>query len=206
MDEAVQEKLFDPFFTTKFVGRGLGMSCVLGVMQGHNGAIMVSSQSGKGSTFRVLFPASASSISSDKQTAGAPPINPGSALPLLSGTALVAEDEAQLSAFIESLFKRMGLRVLSAADGEQAVALFRQHASEITFVFLDLTMPKLDGLKTLAEIHRLRPGVKAILTSGYDGGNIALHHGHEGFDAFIQKPYKLEALKKLVHQICTSAA
>jgi two-component system cell cycle sensor histidine kinase/response regulator CckA len=204
MDESVQEKLFDPFFTTKFVGRGLGMSGVLGVVQGHHGAIMVSSQPGKGTVIRVLFPASPAPASTDTQMMKAPPIHSIPAMPVLSGMVLVAEDEAQLRIFIESLLKRMGLRVISAADGEQAVALFQQHASEITFVLLDLTMPKLDGLKTLAEIRRLRPGVKAVLTSGYDGGDITSRYSKEGFDAFIQKPYELEVLTKLVHQMCAS--
>ena len=99
----------------------------------------------------------------------------------------------------------MGLRVLSAVDGEQAVALFGQHASEITFALLDLTMPKLDGLKTLAEIRRLRPGVKVVLTSGYDGGDFASRYANEGFDAFLQKPCKLEDLAALAQQMCATA-
>ena len=204
MDESVQEKLFDPFFTTKFVGRGLGMSSLMGMVQGHNGAVLVRSELGKGTTVCLLLPVAAITVSTEVPTSFLPRgVNSGT-LPSLSGLVLLADDEEPLRVLIGSLLKRMGLRVLSAADGEQAVALFQQHAADITFVLLDLTMPKLDGVKTLAEIRRLRPKVKAVLTSGYNGVDLATRYGKEGFDAFLQKPCQIEALVKLAQQMCAS--
>ena len=85
-------------------------------------------------------------------------------------------------------------------------ALLTGDASEITFVLLDLTMPKLDGLKTPAKIRGLRPGVKAVLTSGYDGGDVARRYSKAGFDEFIQKPCNLEELTKLVLPMCMTGS
>jgi CheY-like chemotaxis protein len=200
MDDDVLGNLFDPFFTTKFLGRGLGMSAVLGIVQGHRGGIMVSSKPRKGTVVSVLFPA----LHTGRPTAEEPVslAVPQAAGMALSGTVLVADDETEVRSVMELLLKRMGLRVLSASGGEQAVELFRQHAAEIKFVLIDLTMPNLNGSKALAEIRRIRPEVKVVLTSGYDSEDLVGHFGTEGFDAFIQKPCDLETFKRIVHQVC----
>ena len=96
----------------------------------------------------------------------------------------------------------MGLRVLTAADGEDAIACFQRHAHEITFVILDLTMPKLDGVKTLAELRRHQPHVKAVLTSGYDVESLNPQYLQEGFAAFLRKPFQLDALITLARRMC----
>jgi len=202
MDEVVQRQLFDPFFSTKFTGRGLGMSAVLGIARGHGAGILVSSQLRQGSVISVLFPAK------DYQPAApAKPLNPvhpgeKSEPAALTGTVLVVDDEAPIRLLVEQILKRMGLRVLTATDGEAALACFQEHASEISFVILDLTMPKLDGPKTLAELRKLDPNVKAVLTSGYDVSD----HGTapEGFAAFIRKPFQVDALIALVRRLCAN--
>jgi CheY-like chemotaxis protein len=203
MDDTVRAKLFDPFFTTKLLGRGLGMSAVLGIVHGHHGAIMVSSKPRKGTVISVLFPvASAASASPGAQKSVAT-ITPKAPATPLSGTVLVADDESQVRAIMELLLKRMGLQVLPAVDGEQAVELFRQHAAEIKFVLMDLSMPKLDGRKALAEIRKIRPDIKVVLTSGYDSDDLIRRYEQEGFDAFIQKPCDVDTFKTVVRQMCT---
>ncbi len=202
MDETVQHQLFDPFFTTKFTGRGLGMSAVLGVVRGHQGGILVSSQPGRGTAISVLFPVKseppAFTVRTLKSLAAIEP----RVQPILSGTVLVVDDEAPLRLLIEQVLKRMGLRVLLAADGEEGVACFQEHAHEITFVILDLTMPKLDGMKTLAEMRRHQPDVKAVLTSGYDVESLNPQYLQEGFAAFVRKPFQIEALIALTRRMC----
>ena len=201
MDAAVQKQLFDPFFSTKFTGRGLGMSVVMGVVRGHKGAILVNSQPNAGTTISVLFPALA--LKAPPPAPAAPtPAAGESVASTLSGTVLVVEDEAPIRLLLERILKRLGLRVLSAEDGREAIATFRQHAAEITFVMLDLTMPKLDGIKTLAELRAIQPQVKAVLMSGYDVENINHRSAPEGFAAFIRKPFQVETLIKVARQLC----
>jgi two-component system cell cycle sensor histidine kinase/response regulator CckA len=201
MDELVLKRLFDPFFSTKFTGRGLGMSVVLGVVRGHKGAILISSQPDQGTTISALFP-----VVITKDPAVIPvPIHPTPAptiSPGLTGTVLVVEDEAAIRLLMERILKRSGLRVLLAEQREEAVALFRQHADEITFVILDFTMPKMDGLRTLAELRQQQPHVKAVLTSGYDVENLNQRYEQEGFEAFIRKPFQVETLMQVARQMC----
>jgi two-component system cell cycle sensor histidine kinase/response regulator CckA len=115
---------------------------------------------------------------------------------------LVAEDEATLRLLVERILKRMGLRVLTAEDGAEAVELFRHNANDITFVILDFTMPRLDGIKTLEALRVIQPEVTAVLTSGYDVENIHQRYAQEGFAAFIRKPFQVETLMKVVRQLC----
>lgn len=201
MDETTRAKLFDPFFSTKFTGRGLGMSVVMGVVRGHKGTILVSTQPNRGTAISVLFPATAC-----RHTP--PPVprrsaaNPPSAPMPLNGTVLVVEDEASLRLLMERILKRLGLRVLTAEDGAEGVAIFQQRAAEITFVVIDFTMPKLDGIKTLAELRKINPDVQAVLTSGYDVESFSQNYAKEGFAAFIRKPFQVETLVAVARELC----
>jgi two-component system cell cycle sensor histidine kinase/response regulator CckA len=204
MDEATREKLFDPFFTTKFTGRGLGMSVVMGVVRGHKGAIMVSSQPGCGTAVTILFPVLGKPA--NPVAAPTPPAANSPALaPPLTGTVLVIEDEATIRLLIERILKRLGLQVLTAADGMEGLAIFQERANEISFVILDFTMPKLDGIKTLAELRKVQPDVKAVLTSGYNVENINQSYAQEGFAAFLRKPFHVETLIQVARELCAKA-
>lgn len=202
MDEPTRTKLFDPFFSTKFTGRGLGMSVVMGVVRGHKGAILVNSQPNRGTAISVLFPATACRHVATPSPHRPSP-NPPEIPTQLSGTVLVVEDEASLRLLMERILKRLGLRVLTAEDGAEGVALFKQRATEISFVIIDFTMPKLDGIKTLIEFRKIKPDIKAVLTSGYDVESISQNYAKEGFAAFIRKPFQVETLIKVTREICT---
>lgn len=200
MDEATRERLFDPFFSTKFTGRGLGMSVVSGVVRGHKGAILVSSQPGRGTVVSILFPVTSKPL--QPAAAPTPPVVKASspAAPL-NGTVLVVEDEATIRLLIERVLKRLGLRVLTAADGAEGVIIFREHADEISFAIIDFTMPKLDGVRTLAEFRKLKPDLQAVLTSGYDVENINQNYARDGFAAFVRKPFHVDTLMQVVRQL-----
>jgi len=198
MSAETLERLFDPFFTTKSGGRGLGMSAVLGIVRGHTGVIKVDSEVGRGTTFKVLFPASDHRVvratSPDKDPA---PAKEGTE----QRTILVVDDEETIRAVATLMLQRLGFKVLTANDGREAVSIFAENADGIDCVLLDLTMPDMDGGDTLTELRRLRSGIRVILCSGYnehatvaDGDNTT----------FLQKPFGLRELGQSVAS-CLSA-
>ena len=198
MDGETLQRIFDPFFTTKFMGRGLGMSAVLGIVRGHKGAILVESTIGHGTTIRVLFPASAAEPGRDAVASSAS--HQVADLPTPTGTVLVVDDEESVRTLAVAYVQRLGFRAISAADGEEALRLFERHAADISCVLLDLTMPRMDGLSAFRQMRRLRPDVKVILCSGYGEQEATQRFTSEGLAGFIQKPYILRDLREMIQQ------
>jgi PAS domain S-box-containing protein len=180
MDEATKMRIFDPFFTTKFTGRGLGLAAVLGIVRGHKGAIKVYSSPGKGTTFKVFFPAS--------DVAAVRP-----APEVMSfrgeGLALVIDDDQGVREAASRLLEFFGFRVLQGVDGRHGAEVFRQHASEVVVVILDMTMPEMNGEETFREIRRVRADVPVILSSGYNEIEATRRFTAKGLAGFLQKPF-----------------
>ncbi len=193
MDAGTIKKIFDPFFTTKFTGRGLGMSAVLGIIRGHGGAIKISSEVGKGTTFRILFPAN-TQVANDPVPKGDSYVEGKNWQG--SGTVLVADDEEMVCAVAKRMLERMGFKVLTALDGREALKSFCAHTEEIDLVLLDLTMPHLDGLEVFQEMRRIQPGVRVILCSGYNEKDATQHFVGKGLAGFIQKPFQRAQLQE----------
>jgi signal transduction histidine kinase/ActR/RegA family two-component response regulator len=193
MDAETIEKIFDPFFTTKFTGRGLGMSAVLGIVRGHKGALKIYSEVGKGTTFKILFPANelpdnGFALRRKDQAEGKDWLG--------SGTVLVADDEETVCAVVKKMLELMGFSVLTAPDGREALKVFREHADEIVCVLLDLTMPHMDGEEAFRTMRRLHPGITVILCSGYNEQDATQRFAGKGLAGFIQKPYNMAALRE----------
>ena len=184
MDEKTKGRLFDPFFSTKFQGRGLGLAAVLGIVRSNNGAVLVESQSGLGTIFRILFPASSRPLS---KPASLPTARD---LPAIAGTVLVVDDEELVAAAVQTVLERSGCRVLIARDGYEAAETFGQNPQAVDLILLDMKMPRMDGPEAFAKLREIRANVPIILTSGFSDTEVVgrLCDGSEAV-VFLQKPF-----------------
>jgi len=162
MTDAVRERAFEPFFTTKSAhkGSGLGLSTVYGIVQQHDGMIVVDSEVGKGSTFRVYLRA---------DTRVVKPVEDESRSPSPRGTEtiLLAEDEEMVRRAVVHILEGAGYRVLSAVNGLDAIRLLREHEEPVHLVVLDVVMPELGGPETWERLRSLRKDLRVLFTSGY---------------------------------------
>lgn len=193
MDDDTLGRIFDPFFTTKFTGRGLGLSAVQGIVRGHKGAMKVYSRPGRGTTFKVLFPATKESA----PPAPAPRIPAAAAGELI----LVVDDEEIIRRTAKSMLERHGYTVVVADDGQKALELFQVLADKVALVLLDMTMPVLSGEETFRLMKNVRPGIKVLLSSGYNESEAIRRFTGKGLAGFIQKPYSSTALQEKVGYI-----
>lgn len=205
MDEDTVQRLFDPFFTTKFTGRGLGMSVVLGIVRGHNGALLVDSTPQKGTVIRVLFPAADST-----ETPDVPPANTsGRAAEVgafqLSGNVLLADDEKMVREICKVMLQELGFTVLTAVDGNDAVRIFSARPDSFDLVILDASMPNKGGIEAFEDLRKLRRDVKVILASGYTEIGIAEQVADKGLNGFIQKPFTLDGLRRIATEVLCRA-
>jgi PAS domain S-box-containing protein len=193
MDQETLGRIFDPFFSTKFTGRGLGMAAVLGIVRGHKGGIRVWSEPGKGTVFTVLLPASGrpAEISRDQSVGGEW---------RGAGTVLLVDDEECVRNIGAEMLQELGFTAVTAGDGQEAVELFGAR-NDFACVILDLTMPRMDGEQCFRELQRIRGDVKVIISSGYNEQEVTPRFLGRGLAGFIQKPYRVAALKQVLQGI-----
>jgi PAS domain S-box-containing protein len=199
MDGDTLKRIFDPFFSTKFLGRGLGLSAALGIVRGHKGALKVTSAPAQGTSFEVLFPASA-------EVVGHAPPPQQAALVEGRGTILVVEDEEVVSNLLLEALTRAGYEVLLAENGEAALRIFPRHASRISLVLLDLVMPVMSGEEVLPHLLTMKPGVPVIVSSGQDEQECMRKLQEPRVAGFLQKPYMPALLLAKVQAILEAAA
>jgi CheY-like chemotaxis protein len=189
MSPDVQARIFDPFFTTKFTGRGLGLAAVLGIMRAHKGAIRVYSESGRGTTFKLLLPTAGG--------ADRPSETPASEWND-RGAILVVDDEPSARQVAERTLRSVGFDVLGAGDGASGLAILQRDMERIRLVLLDLTMPGLTGAETYSQMRKLNTTLPVILMSGYTEEEATASFAGKGIAGFIQKPYMPSTLREAV--------
>lgn len=189
-------RIFEPFYTKKVMGRsgtGLGMAIVWATVKDHNGFVDVQSVMGKGTTVRLIFPATAAQRVQ-------PPATP--VLEHLMGhgeTILVVDDEAEHRDIAYRMLKRLGYRVVVADSGEAAVALCRRRRPDL--VVLDMVLGSdMDGLMLFRRLLALRPDQKAVITSGFTETFRLRQALQLGAGAYIKKPYSLRTLASTIRQ------
>lgn len=206
MDEDTLKRLFDPFFSTKFMGRGLGMSAVMGIVRGHGGAILVDSRVGQGTTVRVLFPV-VKSVHAEGPLHQFPQRDRDAiSHPSALGTLLIVDDEETVRDVCREMLERCGFNVLCVADGFEGVQVMKEHGSFVDCIIFDLCIDAKDALAGLSEIRRYNPSAKVILSSGYTAKEAALRFAGMGVSGFLQKPFHMQTLVARVNEIMGSGS
>lgn len=173
------------------------MAAVQGIVKGHCGAILIQSEPEVGTVFNLYFPASLSGLASisgsDQETE-----EDKSGIP--RGKILLVDDEEIIRKVGTGMLEKLGFQVLTAQDGQEALSVYRGSKDEIACVILDLTMPVMDGEEAYNEFLKIDPEVRVIVASGYSETEISSIFSGKGLVRFIQKPFKVDALKRIIHR------
>jgi two-component system cell cycle sensor histidine kinase/response regulator CckA len=201
MSAETQARIFDPFFTTKDQGHGLGLGVVRGIVRGLGGAIHLSSQLGKGTSFQIFL----RSTGIMAGTSGPLP-SAGDSGPPPSATILVVEDDDALRVALAQILRRRGFETLDAANGADAINLLRANSIKIDMMLLDMTIPGPSSHDVAAVAAETRPGLKLVLTSAYDEKLVRSTVGATQACSFVRKPFQIEELVQTLRQSLSARA
>ncbi len=192
MTEVVMRKFFEPFYTTKPMGRGLGTSAMLGAVKSHNGALLLHSVPGQGTTFKVLL---SQEIPADAIREKALSELPSEFL-RGCGTILLVDDEDVILLSVSYMLRKLGFTVIEAKNGDEALTLFRQNFSDIVLVLSDIGMPGINGYDLFREFKKMTPQLPIVLSSGGHADPALISQIEEnGLAGLLYKPYSFEELQ-----------
>jgi CheY-like chemotaxis protein len=195
MDEETQDRIFEPFFTTHFIGRGLGMAAVYGIMSNHAGSITVESQPGVGTRVHMFLPG----IGETEPPARDVPRKtaPGRG----KGTVLVIEDEQDVMEITCATLKRLGYAPIEATTGKEAVQKALSFDGTIDVALLDIKLPDMGGAQVYPLVMEARPELKVIVFSGFALDGPAQEILDAGANGFVQKPFSIAGLSEKLEDV-----
>jgi nitrogen-specific signal transduction histidine kinase len=201
MSREIQDRLFDPFFTTKSAGRGLGLAVVSGIVRSLGGAIRVTTDLGKGSTFQILLPCGETRLSTASYALStidelADPSRPAAVL--------IVEDEDVLRQAVAKMLRKNGFEVFEAADGSSAVDVLRAKRGKIDMILLDMTIPGASSREVVDEAANIKPDIRVVLTSAYSQEMFSEATNIPQIRSFIRKPFQLGNLLKTLRNTLSS--
>ncbi|MBN2528841.1 MAG: response regulator [Deltaproteobacteria bacterium] len=199
MAPSTLESVFEPFFSTKGeMGTGLGLSTVYGIVKQHNGSIHATSEENRGTQFDIYLPATDTQQPADKKTNTLS--SPGGG----AETILIVEDDPRIRVFVKKALQRQGYNTLIAANGEDALALLREHKAPLHLMLSDVIMPDCNGPALYETALLSHPELKAVYMSGYTDNVVAKHGIIHDDICFIQKPFTTSHLSQKIRSVLDS--
>jgi PAS domain S-box-containing protein len=197
MSPEIAARIFEPFFTTKGEGKGtgLGLSMVYGIIQQSGGAIDVDSLPDRGTTFRIYLPQCTETEEQPSEDAAPRQLRRG------SETVLLAEDDDHVRGLVAAMLRQQGYTVLDARDGEDALAIARNHAGPIELLLTDVVMPNMGGRALAEQLRTVRPSTRVLFMSGYSDDAILRAGIQAGGAIFIQKPFSRDTLASRIRDV-----
>jgi len=192
MNAEMMSHIFDPFFTARKHGRGMGLSVVLGVMRGHQGAIHVESEEGTGSRFRILLPPAEA-----KQVTPAFPVENWRG----AGLVLVVDGDDLVRKLSCHMLKKIGFETMAVSDGKQAIASFKEKADKLVAVILGYSIPDMNGGKVFLTLHDVRASVPVILCSSFTRQDVLDRFRAQGVAGFLHKPFSHVQLQAVLRDV-----
>jgi two-component system, cell cycle sensor histidine kinase and response regulator CckA len=196
MSEETKRRVFEPFYTTKFTGRGLGMSAILGIVKAHNGTLQLASTPDVGTTFRVYIPLK----SAQEQFEEVTQIDAIETAISAKSTILLVDDENTLLKMETVLLEALGFTIITAANGREALELYRLRGSGIDLIMLDLIMPEMGGVEAYHELRKIDLEVPIIICSGYGVESVADIIATDKRAGFLHKPYNTGELTRVLNE------
>ncbi|MCP4044004.1 MAG: response regulator [Gammaproteobacteria bacterium] len=195
------DRIFDPFYTTKEVGKGtgMGMAVIHGIMRNHGGHVLVETEKGKGTTFRLLFPP----VVDEAETQETDPSSTD--LPRGQGEhILVVDDEPDLGDFIGDLLEYYGYQPTVLTSSKKALELFKEKPNDFAMVVTDQTMPGITGKILVKGLREIRPALPVILCTGFSE-DIDTEDGDRRGIRYLEKPVRAKSLIQAVGELLRSA-
>lgn len=201
--QQILDRIFDPYFTTKNSNSGLGLAITHSIISKHNGSITIATKTdpglNHGSSFTILLPAIDQVVAPEATNPETDKIEPDDI------TILIMDDEAMISDLLEKILQTKGFNTLTAADGEDALNIYKEctaAGNRINLTIMDLTVPGgMGGMKATEKLLEIDPQAKVIVSSGYANDPVMSNFTEYGFKAALSKPFRMQELLSTIEEV-----